>query len=92
MFKKLIKPWEEVERVNVELKKKEKEFEFIKAGWREERLNFNLVSVLFNIKTKELIGDKLTVALNGNFEGKILTKVGKIIKEGEKVIVDQNYS
>ena len=47
---------------------------------------------MFNIKTKELIGDKLTVALNGNFEGKILTKVDKIIKEGEKVIVDQNYS
>ena len=92
MFKKLIKPWEEVEGVNVDLEKKEKEFKFIKAGWREERLNFNLVSVLFNIKTKELIGDKLTVALNGNFEGKILTKVDKIIKEGEKVIVDQNYS
>ena len=43
VFKKLIKPWEEVEGVNVDLEKKEKEFEFIKAGWREERLNFNLV-------------------------------------------------
>ena len=92
MLKKLIKPWEEVERVNAELEKKGEELNFIKVGRREEKLNFNLVSVLFNIKTKELIGDKLTVALNGNFEGKILTKVDKIIKEGEKVIVDQNYS
>ena len=47
VFKKLIKPLEEVGRVNAELEKKEKEFEFTKAGWREERLNFNLVSVRF---------------------------------------------
>ena len=33
VLKKLIKPWEEVERVTAELKKKEKELEFIKAGW-----------------------------------------------------------
>ena len=33
VFKKLIKPWEEVERVNAKLEKKEKEFKFIKAGW-----------------------------------------------------------
>ena len=46
VFKKLIKPCEEVEGVNVDLEKKEKEFEFIKAGWREEKLNFNLVSVI----------------------------------------------
>jgi hypothetical protein len=84
VLKKLIKPCEEVERVNAELEKKGEEFDFIKVGRREEKLNFNLVSVLFNIKTKELIGDKLTIALNGNFEGKILTKVDKIIKEGEK--------
>ena len=34
-------------------------------------------------EAKELIGDKLTIALKGNFEGKILTKVDKIIKEGD---------
>ena len=69
--------------MNAELEKKEKEFGFIKAGWREEKLNFNLVQFCFNIKTKELIGDKLMIALKGNFLGKILTKVDKIIKEGE---------
>ena len=31
------------------------------------------------------------IALKGNFEGKILTKVDKIIKEGDKMIVDQNH-
>ena len=56
MFKKLIKPWEGVERVNADLKKKEKEFKFIKAGW----LNYNLVSVLFQHQNKELIGDDCT--------------------------------
>ena len=37
------------------------------------------------MKTKELIRDKLMIALKGNFEGKVLTKVDKIIKEGEKL-------
>ena len=32
VLKKLIKPWEEVERVNAELEKKDKEFASIKAG------------------------------------------------------------
>ena len=52
VLKKLIKPWEEVERVNAELEKKEKDFEFIKAGWREEKLNLILVSVWFQHQNK----------------------------------------
>ena len=52
MVKKLIKSLEEVERVNAKLEKKEEEFEFTKAGWREERLNFNLVSVWFQHENK----------------------------------------
>ena len=52
VLKKLIKPWEEVERVNAELEKKEKDFAFIKAGCREERLNFILVSVWFQHQNK----------------------------------------
>ena len=69
--------------MNSELKKKEGEFAFIKAGWREEKLNFYLVSVLFQHKKEELSGDEITIALKDNFEGKILTKVDKMIKEGE---------
>ena len=36
------------------------------------------------VSTEEFSGDEITIALKDNFEGKILTKVDKMIKEGEK--------
>ena len=39
------------------------------------------------LSSAQLIGEKLKIALKCNFEGKILIKVDKIIKEGEKLLL-----
>ena len=82
---KLIERVEEVERVNTNFgrKEKEKEFKFSKIGCETQ--------YKFNVKIKELFGDKLKVELRKHFKNGLPEKVEELIKEGEKEIDDKNH-
>ena len=84
-MQKLIERVEEVERVNAKFERKEKEneFKFSKIGCETQ--------YKFNVKIKELFGDKLKVELRKHFKNGLPEKVEELIKEGEKEIDDKNH-
>ena len=76
---------EEIERVNAKLKEKEKDkdFKFTKTGCENQ--------YKFNIKIKELCGEKMRVELKKLFKDGLPPKIEELIKEGEKEIDDENH-
>ena len=76
---------EEVERINAKLEKKEKDkdFKFTKTGCENQ--------YKFNIKIKELCGEKMRVELKKLFRDGLPPKIEELIKEGEKEIDDENH-
>ena len=79
----LVERLEEVERINAKFEKKEKEFKFTKIGCETQ--------YKFNVKVKELFGEKLKVELKKHFKKGLPEKVEELIKEGEKEIDDENH-
>ena len=81
----LVERLEEVERINAkfEKKEKEKEFKFTKIGCETQ--------YKFNVKVKELFGEKLKVEVKKHFKKGLPEKVEELIKEGEKEIDDENH-
>ena len=79
----LVERLEEVERINAkfEKKEKEKEFKFTKLGCETQ--------YKFNVKIKELFGEKLKVELKKHFKNGLPEKIEELIKEGEKEIDDE---
>ena len=74
---------EEVERVNVKLKKKDKDkFTWSKKGCETQ--------FKFNSKVKDIAVDKMRVELRKHFKT-LPSKIEELIKEGEKEIDDGNH-
>ena len=81
----LVERLEEVERINAkfEKKEKEKEFKFTKLGCETQ--------YKFNVKIKELFGEKLKVELKKHCKNGLPEKIEELIKEGEKEIDEENH-
>ena len=74
---------EKLERYEEKTKKKEKEkFKWTKTGCEKQHD--------FNEEVKEVYSEKLRSELRRHFQGELPNKVEEVIKEGEKLIDDQN--
>ena len=80
----IIERLEKAERINarLEVKEKEKKFKLSKSGCEKQ--------FKFNVKMKDMFGDDLKVELQKHFKEGLPEKVGGLVKEAEKEIVDQN--
>merc|ERR1712226_695605 len=74
---------EKLERYEEKTRKKEKvKFKWTKMGCEKQHD--------FNEEVKEVYSEKLRSELRRHFQGELPNKVEEIIKEGEKLIDDQN--